>query len=147
MALPPAGSFNDFESLQGGLVDFHSQAGTVRVEFNVAILRGGFTLEDVPKELITHLHIDGREKFRHGRIVAGHHQVVIVHLAGMGNHRHRVGFRERHYLAGLGYPADSIGIKLDVIDRPGVKKLAKAIKSELVLAPRDGNSPQGGKLA
>ena len=88
------------------------------------MLGQGFAFENIPEQLVAHLHVHRREELGHGRIQAGHHHMIIVHLAGMGDDRNLVRLGQRGDLARLGEAAHAVGVKLDVIHR--ARRLAKA---------------------
>ena len=81
----------------------------VTVDLGARKLRAGDVLAD--------FDIDDWKVFGHRRIKARHHDMTIVHLSGVRNHRHRVRFGERSDFARLCNAADAVRIKLNVIDR------------------------------
>ena len=74
-------------------------------------------VEDVPEQLVADFDVHRREKLGHRRIQAGHHDVVVVHLAGVRNDGDRVRLGQRGDLARLREAADAVGVELDVVDR------------------------------
>ena len=97
----------------------------------------------MPKQLIPYFNIDHRKILRHRRVEAGHDHVIVVHLAGVRNYRHRMRFGEGGNFAGLRDAADTVGIELDVIERMSLQQLTKSVKGKLVFASGDRNAPIG----
>lgn len=106
-------SLDDIELAQVLFGDFQAQAGLVVVQLDVAIDRSWLALEHVVKEFVTDLDIEHREKLGHRRCSGRHGQVVVVHLPGMGDHRHRPGFGHGVDLARRGNPTHAVGVVLD----------------------------------
>ncbi len=63
------------------LIHRQPEAGDIFIEVDEAVLRHRLAFEDVPEQFVADFDIDGREEFGHRRIQAGHHDVVVVHLA------------------------------------------------------------------
>src|SRR6185312_10743030 len=82
----PSASFSDFEFFQRRLILREAEAGSFFIEIDVTLRRRRLALENIPEQLVANFDIDRREKFRHGRIQAGHHDVIIMHLAGVRNY-------------------------------------------------------------
>src|SRR5688572_5378212 len=68
-----------------------AQAGLVVVELQEAVFRHALTIKDVIEQLVADFHVEHREVFAHRRGEGTHGQVVVVHLAGVRDHRHAVG--------------------------------------------------------
>jgi len=66
-----------------------------------------------------------------------------MHLPGVRNHRNAISLRKRSDLPRLRDAADSIGIELNVIQRPGLQQFAETVEREFVLASGNGNAPVG----
>src|SRR5579863_1078997 len=138
--------FNYLELLESGFVDSESESRSVVIEIDIAVLRPGFTLKDVPEQFVAYFNIDNGKIFRHRRVQAGHHDVVVVHLAGMRNYGNGMRFCEGGNFAGLRDAAHAIGIKLDVIERMRLEQLTKSVKRELMFSARDRNTSVGLQL-
>ena len=111
------------------LIDRDTEPGRGRIQVDEAIHGHRLAMETVPEQLVPDLDIHGREELGHGGIEAGHDDVEIVHLAGMGDNGDGMGLGEGRDLAGLGETADAVGIELDVIDGTRLDKIDVSIQS------------------
>ena len=57
------------------------------VEIDVAVGGRWFAVEDIPEELVANLHIDLGEELGDGTVEARHGNMVVVHLASVGDDR------------------------------------------------------------
>ena len=85
-------------------------------------------------KFVAHFDVHDRKIFRHRRIQARHHDVVVVHLAGMRNHGNGIRLGQRRNLARLRDAAHAVRVELDVVDRARLQQIAKSVQRELVLA-------------
>src|ERR1700733_4838305 len=131
---------NDLELLDSLFVDGQAKTGQVIIQVDKSVLGAWLAIEDVPEELIAHLHIHRWKVLRHGRIEAGHHYVVVVHLACMGNDRDGKRLCHSRDLSCLADAAHAVGIDLDIVDGACFQHVAHAIGSELVLTACDRHS-------
>src|SRR5215472_7329207 len=138
-------SRKNLEVLKTRFVDLEAQARGI-VEINAAVCSSRLSSEDVPKKLIADFYINYRKILCHRRIEAGHNQVVVVHLAGVRNHRNRVGFGKGSDFASLGEATDAIGVELYVVKSARLEQLSKSIEGEFVLSACYWNVRTGFQL-
>src|SRR6478752_2578562 len=66
--------------------------------------------------------------------------MIVMHLSGMGHHRHLERLSQSGYFSCLAYAAYAIGIELNVVESVVLEQIPKAKDCELVLYARDGNA-------
>src|SRR5277367_5295057 len=95
------GSLDHFEFCQGCFVYGEAQAGQIIVEVHETVFGFGLSIEDIPEKFVADFDVHDGEIFGHGGIQAGHYDVIVVHLSGVGNYRDGIRFGERCDLSGL----------------------------------------------
>src|SRR5579864_7191617 len=104
------------------------------------MVRLGLAVKDVPEQFIANFYVDDREILRHGGIQAGHDDVIVMHLAGMGNDWNRVGLGQGCNFTSLCDATHAIGVELDVIHRMSLQQVTKSVESEFMFTTGDRNS-------
>src|SRR5262245_39505202 len=93
----------DSETMAGDelVVERQTETGAV-VDLKVPVGRRRFAVEDVPEEGVAVRWIEEREEFGDRRVEVSQNQVIVVHLAGMGENGETGAGRHRPDLARLG---------------------------------------------
>src|SRR5580704_7806566 len=86
------GSLDHFEFRQSFFVYLEAEAGKIVVEIHETLFGFRLAFEDIPEKFVAYFDVHDGEIFGHRGIQAGHHDVVVVHLSGVGNHWNRIGF-------------------------------------------------------
>src|SRR5271156_1337764 len=89
------GSLDHFEFCQSFFVYGEAEAGEIVVEIHETVFGFWLAIEDIPEKFVADFDVHDGEIFCHGGIQAGHHDVIVVHLSGVGNYRNRIGFCQR----------------------------------------------------
>ena len=120
-------SFHHVELLEARSLTVRPRPGTFSSRSTKPSLASRLAVEDVPEELVAHLDVDDGEVLGHGRVQAGHDDVVVVHLAGVRDDGDAVGLGQGGDLARLGEAADAVRVELDVVDGARLQQLAEAV--------------------
>src|SRR5215472_4006417 len=98
----PTKSLDHFEFFEPRFIDREPETGRVVIKVDAPIYCLRLAVEDVPEQLVADLHIDYGKILRQGRIETRHHQMVVVHLSRMRNHRNGMSLGQGGDLARLG---------------------------------------------
>lgn len=97
--------------------DCDPETRCVVIKLKIPVRSFGITFEDIVEQLVADLDIKDWEVFRYWAIRIGHCQVVIVHLAGMGNDRDLMRLGNGVDLLCSGNAAHPVGIILQNANR------------------------------
>jgi hypothetical protein len=92
-----------------------------------------------PMTIIT---LNLRKELGHTRIQAGHHNMVVVHLACMRHDRNLICLRPCRNLTCLTDPTNPVRVELNIVERVRFEQIAKAKDRELMLSARNWYAPR-----